>query len=319
MNLRVIKLGGSVLATKKDKEKCVKRINLKSDEKTIIVVSAMGRIGFPYSTDSLSLLCNNVSINETDRMLSCGEIISSISFASFLNEKGYNSRALSYLEIGLNVSKNSDNKNVYSIDKYYYEKYFANYDILIVPGFIGVDENNEVVTLGRGNSDLTAILLAIYFNLKEVTLLKDVNGIYPFLIHPINKYKPYSIIDFENMEQLIDSGAKVVSKDAIIYAKNNNISIKILPYDNEGEGSLITSYRNDLKVVGFFVKQKTFDIITNYPCLIQEEMEELFFQKHLIVKNDYIKGNHYYFILDSSQLMYAKRLIIEKYFKNHII
>ena len=235
MNLRVIKLGGSVLATKKDKEKCVKRINLKSDEKTIIVVSAMGRIGFPYSTDSLSLLCDNVSINEMDRMLSCGEIISSISFASFLNEKGYSSRALSYLEIGLNVSKNSNNENVYSIDKYYYEKYFANYDILIVPGFIGIDENNEVITLGRGNSDLTAILLAASFALKEVTLPESLTTIDDEAFCLCSALK--KVLIHENTINIAPTAFKY-AKNAVIYcqaksyaaqyAKEHNIPVQYI-------------------------------------------------------------------------------------------
>lgn len=318
MKLRIVKLGGSVLATKKDKEKCVKKINLKKGEKIIIVVSAMGRSGFPYATDSLFNLVKNVNNCELDRLLSSGEIISSITFSSYLNELGYKAISLSYLQIGINVNK-SENEVSYVLDKYYYEKYFKMYDILIVPGFIGKDENNEVITLGRGNSDLTSLLLSDLFKLKEVTLLKDVDGVYPFMMHPISNYKPYENISFLDMELLISSGVNIVSKDALIYAKTHNINIKVEPYDNQNKGTLISKFESNNKIVGFFIKQKTFDLISNYPCLIKEEMQKLFLSKHLIIKKDYIKDSHYYFILDSSQLMYAKRLIIDKYFKEFIV
>ena len=272
MDVEVLKLGGTALATKKDRENILEKIKLSKDKKYIIITSAMGRNGFPYSTDTLLSLIKKVTQEEEDRLLSCGETISSITFSSFLIENSIKSKSLSYLNLGIKKSRKTKELNVDKKYKYKLLELFNEYDVLVIPGFICKDENDEVMTLGRGNSDLSAVIYADLLDLNEVILYKDVEGVYPFFHLPITNFKSYDSLSYEEMLLLIDSGCNIVSLDAIKYAKNNSITIKIKPFKSNGSGTVISDCKLEKKVIGFFVKNRTFDIVTPFPCLIKEEM-----------------------------------------------
>ena len=92
MKIVVQKFGGASVSSKENREKVVNKILEKynSGYSIVIVVSAMGRKGNPYATDSLLELINNKAIQprELDLLLSCGEIISAVILSGHLNEKG---------------------------------------------------------------------------------------------------------------------------------------------------------------------------------------------------------------------------------------
>ena len=166
MELSIIKFGGTALATPCEQQKVISVVK-KYKEKLIVICSAMGRDGFSYSTNDLEKLINinNVSLKERDRLLSCGEIISSIRLSSILNENGIKTYALSYQETGIICDNNYGNGNV--TNNLSISNWLQKYDVIVVPGFIGVSDENEIITLGRGNSDYSALLLANKFNIKE--------------------------------------------------------------------------------------------------------------------------------------------------------
>ena len=99
MNIFVMKFGGDCLSTPKNQEKAKEIIN-SFEGKKIVICSAMGRDGFPYSTSNLNKICldDYISNKERDRLLANGEIISSIRMSYILNQKMIKSYALSYLE-----------------------------------------------------------------------------------------------------------------------------------------------------------------------------------------------------------------------------
>ena len=318
MDVEVIKLGGNVLKTEKDRLICSKKINFKNNKKKIIVCSAMGRSGFPYSTDNLNVLAKNINELEKDRLLSCGEIISSVVMSSFFNDLLINAYSLSYLDLGIIVEKNEGIIKKIEINEDKIKSYLKKYDVLIVPGFIAKDQNNEIRTLGRGNSDLTAMIIAKMFSLNKVYLFKDVLGVYPFLLSPIKNYNHYDYLHYDDMFELINSGSSIISKDALLFAKNNGIEIEVTSYNSFEKGTVINDKIELKKDVGFFIKDKIFDIVSNYPCLLNEKLNKEFKNNQLIIKKEYIEGNHYYFKLDSSQLLLAKKLIVNKIFDRFI-
>lgn len=315
MDLEVLKFGGSILATKKNFID-VKNIITQNTTKKLIVVSAMGRSGFPYSSDNLLSLVNSnyLSTSEYHHLLANGEIIASIVLSNYLKENGLKSQTITYLKNGIKYINNE-----YILDDIHLKNYLKEYDYLIAPGFIGRDEENEVITLGRGNSDLSAILYAKMFLLNEVYLYKDVAGIYPFLHYPLSNVIPYKEITSKELHLLLENGMKIISLDALNAAIKYNITIHVLPFFEKGKGSKVT-IENKIKkaIIGLIIENKTFKIITQNEVKTQQEMKEIFKSTHALIKKEEIKENLYSFVLKSSQSLLIKRKIIDFYFKNHL-
>ncbi len=318
MNVEIIKLGGNVLKTEKDRLICFNKIDFNNGLKKIIICSAMGRSGFPYSTDNLDALVTDISDVEKDRLLGCGEIISSVVMSSFFNKLGKNAYSLSYLDTGICVLKSNNKNEIVKLSNKRMLELLEMYDVLLIPGFIAFNDNYDIVTLGRGNSDLTAMIVAKMLSINKVTLYKDVLGVYPFMILPLLNYEYYKQLNYNEVDEMINSGCKIISKDALIYAKNSNIEINITGYNSNENGSIINNNYVEKKVIGFFMKGKIFDVISFYPCYVKDKLSEAFKTKHIILKKEYIEGNHYYFKLESSQLLLAKKIIVDTFFLEFI-
>lgn len=317
MELEVVKFGGTALATRKQMEKAAFLLKQKEKKKILCVVSAMGREGFPYATDTLQNLAGTkISSKEKDRLLACGEILSSVTFSSFLNERGFSCRALSYLESGIKAEGPYGKGKIVDVVKEKILCYFQKYDILLVPGFIAFNEENEIITLGRGNSDLTAVALAAAFSLKKVILYKDVEGVYPYLHSPIKKIKPYEHLSYDEMEILLNSGANIVSYDALLLAKEKKILLYILPFETLKKGTSIDENSQEKRnAFGLFIKDKGFRIACKEPMKIKEELKELFLCTHTLLKEEKIEKHSYFFIPETSQTLLIKRKIIQRYFR----
>ncbi len=316
MNLEVIKFGGSALATKKNFEELLKIIT-SNNSKKIIVVSAMGRSGFPYATDSLLKLVNDKYLKQEEyhRIVSCGEIISSIVFNNYLRENNLNSCSVSYLKNGIILSNNK-----IILEEKYLKKLINEYDYLIVPGFVAKDQNNEIVTLGRGNSDLSAVLLAKMFSLNEVKLYKDVEGVLPFLHYPIKCVLPYEILTSKELEILLTNGAKIISLDSLSYAREYKINMHILPFENNNKGTFVKiSDEINKDYIGLVIDNKTFKILCKNPEEVKQIMHEQFLKMHVLIKKEEINNFAYSFLLKSSQNLLLKKSIIKSFFAKYFL
>lgn len=316
MNLEVYKFGGSALATRKNFDTLYSLIK-RNDNKKIIVVSAMGRSGFPYATDSLLNLVNQTYLTKEEyhRLLANGEIISSVVFNNYLKEKGLNSYCVSYLNNGIFIK--DDKINLDSTDL---KRLIKEYDYLIVPGFVAKNEEREAVTLGRGNSDLTAVLIAKMFDLKQVSLFKDVDGIYPFVHYPLKSVKPYESITSKELEVMISNGVKAVSLDALHFAVEYDINLHVVPFENDNHGTIV-EIDNTLKkkYIGFVIDNKTFKLLCADPIEVKEIMHDHFLKMHVLVKKEEIDTYKYSFLLKSSQNLLLKKRIINTFFKDYFL
>ncbi len=315
MSLEVYKFGGTCLQTKKNFELLYKLI-IQNENKKIIVVSAMGRSGFPYASDSLLNLVNKDFLDEDEyhHLLANGEIISSLVFTNFLKSKGLKTKFISYLKNGIKVI----NKKLV-LDNNYLKEYLKTYDYLVVPGFIGQDGFHEVITLGRGNSDLTAIIMAKMFNLNKVNLYKDVEGVYPFILSPLKNIIPYSTLTYKELELLIINGFKVISLDSLNYARTNGIEINICSFESNTKGTIIK--KSDViekDYIGLIISNKEFKILCKDANKVAKEMEDEFLNSHILISKEEINSHCYKFIINSSQNLLLKKKIIAKYFNSYI-
>lgn len=310
--MKIIKFGGTAFQTPKLVNNVLDIIK-KEEKPLIVVVSAIGRKGFPFATDTLieSIKEQHLSDKEMDRLLSMGEIYSSLFLSNYLNKNKVKSYSLSYLENGIEVDEKG---NLISLNDEYFIKYFKGNDVLVVPGFIASDQNKEVVTMGRGTSDFTAVLLGELFKEKKVILYKEVDGIYPTLFVNLLRIKPYTNLSYKEILSLVDIGYSPVNKKAIEEAQRENIEIEIKNFIENDSKTLISNIESKNKVIGFNVDNNLIKIATFYKEEIKKELFDLLKLYHIYIKEDLEGENFFSFKINTSQILLFRQIMLEKYF-----
>lgn len=230
MDIVVMKFGGTSVRDQSTRYHVFKHIRreVNAGYKVLVVVSAMGRIGEPYATDTLKgLIEYHTSKKETDRLLACGEIISSIVMSDLLQRYGLNTMSLSPQELGIKTDMNYNNSNIVDVKTEAILELFKEYDVLIAPGFVGVAEDGSITTLGRGGSDTSAIAIGSALNAVYVDIYSDVEGVMtadPKLVKDARLLKK---ISYDNLINLAARGAKVIHLKAIELAKTNHVNLRL--------------------------------------------------------------------------------------------
>lgn len=218
----VIKIGGSILANINDLEFAARRIAEYSShgKLPIVVVSA-----FKDYTDSLVQMARYFDHNDdlaTSFVTTTGEQITAGLFAKALQKYGRSAKALAGWQVP--IIMNSNGAIDVQTDKIF--SLLENGVIPIVTGFQAVNENNDICDLGRGGSDLTAVCLADKFN-RACVLVKKSGGICSADPDLNTNYFVWSDVGYENLMHLLESGARVVQKDALQVAINNNVRVRV--------------------------------------------------------------------------------------------
>lgn len=251
--MKIIKCGGTSLANYEDRIKIYNQIK-KSEEKTILIVSAFANS--PYSTKSLkSLLKDNYDYYMKEQLITLGEIISSIKVCNeLLNE--YIDASLIYIdELGIKVNSNENNVEIVSLDNSKILEKTNNNKVVVIPGFIAINQDNKIVSLKENGSDLTAIIIAKMLEINDVYLYKDVLGLSSIDPNVSSNYKLYEKVSYDNMLKIISHGNTLVQYEAVKLAKENNINIHILHYLNQSQETLISKVYN--------VQVTTFSLLDN--------------------------------------------------------
>lgn len=165
MEIVIQKFGGTSLKNDELRMRAPEHVLKAIDKgyKVVVVVSAMGREGDPYATDTLLNLVggssSNVSKRELDLIASCGETISSVVFSSLLNSKGVNALAMTGAQAGFRTNEDYTNAKITEMKTDSLKLSLEHYDAIVVTGFQGETPAGTTATLGRGGSDTSATAL----------------------------------------------------------------------------------------------------------------------------------------------------------------
>ncbi len=243
METIVQKFGGTSLANEKNRKKVASKIIDKYEQgyKVVVVVSAIGRKGDPYATDTLLSLVDkkSVGLRDLDLLISCGEIISGVVLSNLLRKKGYTSSVLTGYQAGIRTDKNYGRAEVIDVDTKNIKKKLKNNQILIVTGFQGATNEGEITTLGRGGSDTSAVILGEALNCKYVEIYTDVDGIMTADPRIVSDARVIDSICYSELHQLAEDGAKVIHPKAVEIAARGNIEVKIKNTLNNCEGTIV--------------------------------------------------------------------------------
>ncbi|NLX71139.1 MAG: aspartate kinase [Clostridiales bacterium] len=248
MKIVIQKFGGTSLATPEVRAKAAQKIinAKKSGYSPVVVVSAMGRNGAPYATDTLISLakdiCPETYPREVDLLMSCGEIISCVIMVCTLKSKGYDAIALTGGQAGIITDNHFGNAAILRVEPNRILKYIESGKIPVVAGFQGITEDGDITTLGRGGSDTTATALGRALSASFVEIYTDVDGIMTADPRLVPNASVLQHVSYTEVFQMADQGAKVIHPKAVEIAMSSNIPIVIKNTNGNSPGTIISSY-----------------------------------------------------------------------------
>lgn len=247
LDIVVQKFGGTSVA-KEESRKIIaaKAIEVKENgQSAVMVVSAMGRSGDPYATDTLINLVRVMGVEpssrELDLIMSCGETISAAVMASTIRAMGHDAVALTGFQAGIVTDDVFNNAAVRHVETERILSFLNEGKIVVVTGFQGVTEDGDITTLGRGGSDNTAAILGEALNASSIEIYTDVDGVMTADPRVVPDAKVIDAISYDDVYQLAIEGAKVVDHKAVEVAKRSNRILKIKNTFSDAEGTIICS------------------------------------------------------------------------------
>lgn len=224
--------------------KCIEHIKTGIEEysKVVIVVSAIGRLGDPYATDSLLNLTEAFMVDKVARDLvaSCGELIAASVLSAELNKAGIGNTVLHGIQAGIITAGDFGDATIIHIDPSTIQNYLKKMNCIIIPGFQGMDENGNVMTLGRGGSDLTATFLASALHASHAEFFKDVPGVMTGDPRHVTNCEKLDYLTFEDFLVLLDCERPIIQMRAALHAKKMEIPLYIRGITGTESGTWIT-------------------------------------------------------------------------------
>ena len=239
MALVVHKYGGSSVADAEKIKNVARRIanTRKQGMRVVAVVSAMGD-----STDELIDLANSVSLHphprELDLLLSTGELVSCTLLTMALADLGQAAVSLTGSQAGILTDKSYGKARIHQVDTARMAKELEEGRTVVVAGFQGITDGQDITTLGRGGSDTTAVALAAALEADRCEIYTDVDGIYTADPRIVPEARKLTELGYDEMLELANYGAKMHPR-AIELAAVFEVPIYVASSFNDTLGTLI--------------------------------------------------------------------------------
>jgi len=240
----VLKIGGSVLTGTKAYRRVALYLKHRSEqapnEKFVIVVSAQ-----KLATDSLERRARRIvrapGVRALDLLWSTGELRSVALMTLYLQEAGMSSVGLNVHETGLQYSieyQSCPARPVLTGGRL--EAALAEHPVVVVPGFLATRGDGAIVSLGRGGSDLSAVLIAIGLKADRCELIKDVPGY--FEDDPNKNARAHHLpsLSFGRALEMADEGCELVQFRALVAAAEVGLPLVIRSMDDRGPFTVIS-------------------------------------------------------------------------------
>jgi aspartate kinase len=260
LKIVIQKFGGTSLQNAEIRNKAVEHIAkaIKEGFSPVVIVSAMGRKGDPYSTDTLlqtaTSAFKNISPREKDIIMSCGELISAVIMVQTLKQNNIDAVALNGMQAGIITDENYNQANIQKVIPENLLNAIKSGKVPVVTGFQGVSENGEITTFGRGGSDTTASVLAAALKADQIEIYSDVEGLLTADPHQIPDARHIPKVSYTEAVEMANKGADVIHPQAVQIASQYKIPIKIFSTSKKEKFTIIHEMINDRPVTGITSK-----------------------------------------------------------------
>ncbi|OLC17403.1 MAG: aspartate kinase [Candidatus Rokubacteria bacterium 13_1_40CM_69_27] len=249
MALIVQKYGGSSVADAEKIKNVARRVaQHASGNQLVVVVSAMGK-----TTDGLLTLAHQVSPapdpREMDMMLATGEQVTIALLAMALHALGLKARSFTGPQVGMRTDTAHTKARITRINAERVQQALDAGEIAVVAGFQGLSEQDEITTLGRGGSDLTAVALAAALKADVCEIYTDVEGVFTADPNIVPDARKLPRITYDEMLEMASLGAKVLQSRSVEFAKKYGVPVHVRSTFKPDPGTLVTKEEHDMEEV----------------------------------------------------------------------
>ncbi len=240
MALIVQKYGGSSVADPEKIRNVARRVaDSARDHQVVVVVSAMGK-----TTDGLIALAHQITAapdpRELDMLLATGEQVTIALLAMALHALGRPARSFTGPQVGLRTDTAHTRARITRIEAERVRQALEAGEIAVVAGFQGLSEDDEITTLGRGGSDLTAVALAAALKADVCEIYTDVDGVYTADPNVVPDARKLARVTYDEMLEMASLGAKVLQARSVEFAKKYGVPVHVRSTFKPDPGTLVT-------------------------------------------------------------------------------
>ena len=238
--LIVQKFGGSSVADVERIQNVARRVVecRKRGDSIVVVVSAMAD-----TTDELIDLAGKINKNpperEMDMLMSTGEQVSVALLAMAIDKLGCKAISFTGAQVGILTDKSHTKARILDINGKRIHEELKKGKVVIVAGFQGMTAEQEITTLGRGGSDLTAVGLAKALAADTCEIYSDVEGIYTADPRIVPEARKLDFISYDEMLEMASLGAQVMQARSVEVAKKFNVIIHARSSFSRRKGTII--------------------------------------------------------------------------------
>ncbi len=248
MALIVQKYGGTSVSDIEKMQNVAKRIIKAREEGNSIVVVLSAMEG---ETDRLAQLAYSASDHPAEReydvLVSTGEQVTISLLAIILNKMGCKAKSFLGSQVKILTDKDHTQARILSVDTERINSELKKGNIVVLAGFQGVDQNNNITTLGRGGSDTSAVAVAAALNADYCEIFTDVDGVYTTDPNIYARARKLAKITYEEMLELASSGAKVLQQRSVEIAKRYGVPVYVRSSFNNERGTLVTKEDKEME------------------------------------------------------------------------
>ena len=241
MALYVQKYGGTSIGSVERIQAVAKKVKGFRDQGHDIVVTVSAMSG---ETNRLIALAKEMQVvpspREMDVLLATGEQVTIALMSMALEQQGLKVRSYTGSQVRILTDSSHGKARIEDIDV---QKIRDDLDagiVVVVAGFQGADQHDNITTLGRGGSDTTGVALAAALKADECQIYTDVDGVYTTDPRVVEGAQRLSEITFEEMLEMASLGSKILQIRAVEFAGKYKVPLRVLSSFKEGPGTLIT-------------------------------------------------------------------------------
>jgi aspartate kinase len=240
MSIIVHKYGGTSVGTPEKIKMVARRVKKVKGQgnDVVVIVSAMG-----HTTDELIALMHRVSENphprEYDQLISTGEQVSAALLSMAINDLGCPAVSLTGGQAGVVTEAIYKKARIKDVKLDRIKKELKAGKVVVITGFQGVDSRGDIITIGRGGSDTSAVAIAAALKAEVCDIYTDVDGVYttdPRIVPEARKIKSVS---YEEMLELASLGAQVLHPRSVECASVYGMVIHLRSSLHDREGTYI--------------------------------------------------------------------------------
>ncbi len=246
MRILVQKYGGTSVATGESRELVYRKILAAREAGLglVVVISAMGRIGAPYATDTLLDLIRlespEAERRELDLIFTCGEVIAGTIVTAALQQRKQGAAYLTGQQAGIVSSGDFGDARILRVDTARIRALLGEGKIVVVAGGQGATGNGELTSLGRGGSDTTACALGVALDAERIDIYTDVEGIFTTDPRLVAEARLIRRISYEDCCLMAYQGAKVMHPRSVeVASQKPEIELRVRSVFSDHPGTLI--------------------------------------------------------------------------------